>query len=102
LGRVISVLAGLLIRESGHVPKDCTKNRVFDMSNIADATVEVAWDNLLKADEEKDLDEIRAVSGLLNTSQLFHLCGYRRLRYTPKRFRPQPTRSLSRVFVSIT
>lgn len=55
--------SGLLTREPGHVPKDCTKNRVFDLSNIADATIEVAWDSLLKADEEKDLDEIRAVSG---------------------------------------
>jgi len=63
--------AGLLTRKSGHVPKDCTKNRVFDLSDIADATVEVAWDNLLKADAEKDLDEIRAVSEPLSSHSSF-------------------------------
>lgn len=102
MDRVISILVGLLTRESGHVPKDCTKNRVFDMSSIADATVEVAWDNLLKADEGKDLDEIRAVSEPLNISRVFDLSRYRRLRSTPRRFQPLPTRSLSRVFVLIT
>lgn len=48
----------------GHVAKDCTNNRVFDLSNIAEATVEVAWENLVKADAEKDLDDVRAVSDL--------------------------------------
>ena len=52
----------------GHGAKDCKNNRVFDMSSIADATAEVAWDNLEKADAEKDLDEIRAVG---ETAQQF-------------------------------
>ena len=51
-----------LTGDLGHGAKDCKNNRVFDMSSIADATAEVAWENLEKADAEKDLDEVRAVS----------------------------------------
>ena len=50
-----------LINYLGHVTLDCKNNRVFDMSAIADATADVAWENLQKADEDKDLDEIREV-----------------------------------------
>ena len=45
----------------GHATKDCTNNRVFDLSAIADATAEDAWVALEKADQEKDLDDIRNV-----------------------------------------
>lgn len=46
-------------KEEGHATKDCTNNRVFDLSAIADATAEDAWVALEKADQEKDLDDIR-------------------------------------------
>lgn len=46
----------------GHATKDCTNNRVFDLSAIADATAEDAWVALEKADQDRDLDDIRNVS----------------------------------------
>lgn len=52
----------ILIARVGHATKDCTSNRVFDLSGIAEATAEDAWAALEKADEEKDLDDIRNVS----------------------------------------
>ena len=57
-----------LTRNPGHTAKDCTNNRVFDLSGIVEATAEVAWTNLQKADEEKDLDDIRNVNDSSNSS----------------------------------
>lgn len=61
MGIVLFVSILSLIQNPGHATKDCTNNRVFDLSSIADATAEVAWDNLQRADAKKDLDEIREV-----------------------------------------
>ena len=46
----------------GHETKDCTKNRVFDTSGLDLKSAEEAWNALQKADEEKDLDDVKLVS----------------------------------------
>ena len=51
----------LLTHRLGHPTSECKANRVFDTSHVADMSAEDAWDALQKADEERDLDEIRTV-----------------------------------------
>ena len=46
---------------SGHQTSDCTANRVFDTSHVADMSAEDAWAALQTADKEGDLDDIRQV-----------------------------------------
>lgn len=46
---------------------ECKNNRVFDNSTIAVKSAEDAWTSLEKADQEKDLDEIKLVSNGLIT-----------------------------------
>lgn len=48
-----------------HVTSDCTANRIFaDFGNlgIEDVSGEEAWAKLQKADEEKDIDDIKKAS----------------------------------------
>ena len=45
----------------GHQTSDCTANRVFDNSHVADMSAEDAWAALQTADNERDLDEFRQV-----------------------------------------
>ena len=51
----------LLTHRPGHQTAECTANRVFDTSGVADMSAEDAWDALQKADEERDLDDFREV-----------------------------------------
>lgn len=44
---------------------ECKNNRVFDTSGLDNKSAEEAWSALVKADEEKDLDEIKLVSAVL-------------------------------------
>ena len=46
---------------SGHQTSDCTANRVFDTSDVADMSAEDAWAALQAADKERDLDDFRQV-----------------------------------------
>ena len=45
----------------GHQTSDCTSNRVFDTSHVADMSAEDAWAALQTADKEGDLDSFRQV-----------------------------------------
>ena len=45
----------------GHQTLDCTANRVFDNSHVADMSAEDAWAALQTADKECDLDDFRQV-----------------------------------------
>lgn len=45
----------------GHQTSDCTANRVFDNSHVADMSAEDAWAALQAADKERDLDDFRQV-----------------------------------------
>ena len=40
---------------------ECTANRVIDIANIPDKSAEQAWADLLRADKERDLDDLRDV-----------------------------------------
>ena len=51
----------LLTHRPGHQASECTENRVFDTSGIADMAAEDAWEALQKADEDRDLDDFREV-----------------------------------------
>ena len=44
---------------------ECKNDRVFDMSGVDVKSAEDAWTALVKADEEKDLDDIKMVSPAL-------------------------------------
>ena len=46
---------------SGHQTSDCTANRVFDNSHVADMSAEDAWAALQTADKEGDLYNFRQV-----------------------------------------
>ena len=52
----------ILIYYIGHTTADCTNKRILDRSRVADMDAEAAWAALEKADKERDLDDIRAVS----------------------------------------
>lgn len=63
---------------------ECTNNRVFDTSGLDVKSAEDAWNAIQKADEEKDLDDFKLVSGdLMNYSRhktvLTLLLGYQGL-----------------------
>ena len=44
---------------------ECKNNRVFDTSGLDMKSAEEAWSALVKADEKKDLDDIKMVSPAL-------------------------------------
>lgn len=48
-------------KKEGHAIKDCKENRVMDLSDIPDEQPEIAWQQVLAADREKDLDDLRKV-----------------------------------------
>lgn len=50
-----------LIMVSGHVAKDCTENRKFDLTNVPDLLAEDAWAAMKQADNERDIDDLREV-----------------------------------------
>lgn len=50
-----------LTMSPGHQTVECTANRVFDTSLVADRSADDAWVALEKADEERDLDDFREV-----------------------------------------
>ena len=52
----------ILIHCIGHPTAECTNQRALDRSRVADMDAEAAWAALEKADKERDLDDIRAVS----------------------------------------
>ena len=43
---------------------ECTSKRVFDNASLPEMPADTAWEELIKADKERDLDDIRTVSGL--------------------------------------
>lgn len=45
----------------GHVAKDCTARRALDWAGVEDMSPEEAWDALMAADKERDLDDVRQV-----------------------------------------
>ncbi len=47
---------------AGHQTSECTSQRVLDKSDLPEMDLEVAWDMLLKADQDRDLDDFRTVS----------------------------------------
>ncbi|MCJ1270285.1 hypothetical protein MMC22_010181 [Lobaria immixta] len=46
-------------KKEGHAAKDCKENRVMDLSDIPDEQPEIAWQQVIAADQEKDLDDLR-------------------------------------------
>lgn len=42
---------------------ECTNNRVFDTSSLDVKSAEDAWNAIEKADQDKDLDDLKLVSG---------------------------------------
>lgn len=48
-------------KTEGHAAKDCKENRVMDLSKIPDEQPEIAWQKVVDADGEKDLDDLREV-----------------------------------------
>ncbi|KAF2139286.1 uncharacterized protein K452DRAFT_74849 [Aplosporella prunicola CBS 121167] len=48
-------------KQEGHQATECKENRAMDYSSIPDKTDEEAWEDLKKADENKDLDDFREV-----------------------------------------
>lgn len=48
-------------KTEGHAAKDCKENRVMDLSKIPDVQPENAWQKVVDADREKDLDDFREV-----------------------------------------
>ena len=44
---------------------DCKENHVFDMADVPDVGPEDAWAAIKAADEEEDLDDLKAVSSPL-------------------------------------
>lgn len=48
-------------KKEGHTAKECKDNRVLDLSDIQDEQPEIAWQNVVEADKEKDLDDFRKV-----------------------------------------
>jgi len=45
----------------GHPTMECKENHVFDMSRVPDMGPEDAWSAIQAADDEKDLDDLKAV-----------------------------------------
>ena len=45
----------------GHATIDCTENHVFDMADVLDMGPEDAWAAIKAADDDKDLDDLKAV-----------------------------------------
>ena len=54
-------LVVFLIRFQGHVTSECKANRVFDTSGLPDMSADDAWNALVEADQDRDLDELRIV-----------------------------------------
>ena len=50
-----------LTRHLGHQASECKANRVLDKSRVADMSAEDAWEALVNADEQRDLEEFREV-----------------------------------------
>ena len=48
-----------LTRHLGHQASGCKANRVLDKSRVADMSAEDAWEALVNADEQRDLEEFR-------------------------------------------
>ncbi|MCJ1397213.1 hypothetical protein MMC11_000405 [Xylographa trunciseda] len=46
-------------KKEGHKVTECTENRAIDMSTVADLKPDAAWDKLVKADKERELDDFR-------------------------------------------
>ncbi|KAL9128954.1 MAG: hypothetical protein Q9217_002470 [Psora testacea] len=46
-------------KQEGHVTSECNNNRVFDVENLPELSPDEAWENLMKADSECDLDDFR-------------------------------------------
>lgn len=51
----------LLTRHLGHQASECKANRVLDKSRVADMSAEDAWEALVNADEQRDLEDFREV-----------------------------------------
>ncbi|KAI9823156.1 MAG: hypothetical protein M1832_002599 [Thelocarpon impressellum] len=46
-------------QQDGHKALDCKNNRVFDLSKVPTMTPEASWDLLVKACQDRDMDDIR-------------------------------------------
>ncbi|MCJ1393302.1 hypothetical protein MMC18_006174 [Xylographa bjoerkii] len=46
-------------KKEGHKVTECKDNRAIDMSSVADLKPDVAWDKLVAADKERELDDFR-------------------------------------------
>ena len=49
---------------------DCKENHLFDMSEVADIGADDAWVALKAADDEKDLDDLKAVGRPMTASNI--------------------------------
>ena len=56
-------------KNAGHATIDCKDNHSFDMSEVADMGPEDAWATIEVADNEKDLDDLKAVGGPMATCE---------------------------------
>ena len=48
-------------KQEGHPASECKSNRVFDNDEVPDLDPDEAWEKLVKADSERDLDDFREV-----------------------------------------
>ena len=48
-------------KQEGHITSECKNNRVFDTEQLPNLSADEAWDRLLKADSDCDLDDFRTV-----------------------------------------
>jgi len=56
----------------GHKAIECTENRALDFESIESKAPEVAWEDLMKADKARDLDDLKAVLVQIFTSIMSH------------------------------